>query len=98
MQETREPEPAALRAIEQGATLGEALEQGLDADPDFDPAQALPRWLGAGAVASVPNSQPHREIPHECDGSSLGSSAWGLPAWPVPRVILSCRSVASDDG
>ncbi|WP_295434264.1 DUF2063 domain-containing protein [uncultured Thiodictyon sp.] len=63
-------ELAVLRAIDQGETLGEALEQGCDADPDFDPAQALPRWLGAGAFKSVPNSQPHREPPHERDASS----------------------------
>ncbi|WP_020504862.1 HvfC/BufC N-terminal domain-containing protein [Lamprocystis purpurea] len=63
-------ELAALRAIDRGETLGEALEQGGDADPDFDPAQAVPRWLGAGAFASVPNSQPNREIPHERDAAS----------------------------
>ncbi|HYN79662.1 MAG TPA: DNA-binding domain-containing protein [Lamprocystis sp. (in: g-proteobacteria)] len=53
----------ALRAINQGATLGEALEQGLDADPAFDPAQALPRWLGAGAFDAVPSSQSNQETP-----------------------------------
>ena len=36
---------AALSALCDGAALGSALESALDAQPDFDPAQALTRWL-----------------------------------------------------
>lgn len=38
----------ALEAIAEGATLGAALESATDADPEFDPTAALPRWLQAG--------------------------------------------------
>ncbi len=46
-------ELTALQLLEEGAALGAALEQAADADPDFDPASALPRWLEAGLFAAT---------------------------------------------
>lgn len=53
--ELREPalgEFLALEALAAGSTLTEALERGFDADPDFDPGTALPRWLEDGLLTS----------------------------------------------
>lgn len=46
-------ELAALRAITEGAPLGAGLETGADADPTFDPAAALPRWLQSGIFNTI---------------------------------------------
>ncbi|MCB1954189.1 MAG: putative DNA-binding domain-containing protein [Rhodocyclaceae bacterium] len=50
-------EYAALDALSCGAPLGEALEQGFDTDPRFDPATAIPGWLAEGLFAAPNLSQ-----------------------------------------
>ncbi len=52
-----EGEFAALQAIEAGCTLGEALEQGGLAEADFDPMDALPRWMADGLLLARPEQQ-----------------------------------------
>ena len=52
---------AALQAIDDGGSLGAALEAATDADPDFDPAPALPRWLQAGIFSADRTTEAHRE-------------------------------------
>lgn len=42
---------AALKAIDAGNSFGQALQQGFDLDPQFDPATALPLWLQHGLIA-----------------------------------------------
>lgn len=49
---------AGLEAIGSGETLGAALETAQDAEAEFDPAVALPRWLAAGALAPPASSHP----------------------------------------
>ena len=51
----------ALRLIDGGATLGEALESALEADSDFDPGAAFPRWVEAGIFASYNPVEPDGE-------------------------------------
>jgi hypothetical protein len=53
-------ELAVLRAVVAGVALGGALEVAADTDPDFDPGQALPRWLWAGVFRTIP-CPPTRE-------------------------------------
>jgi len=48
---------AALRAIEAGRTLGDALEEGGRADARFDPMDALPRWMADGLFLARPARQ-----------------------------------------
>ena len=60
-------ELVALRAIDEGSPLGGALELAADRDPEFDPAQALPRWLGAGVFSAILYSEIQEETPHELD-------------------------------
>lgn len=45
-----------LRSCEggDGATLGEMLESAVEADPEFDPASALPRWLTSRVLVRAP--------------------------------------------
>ena len=55
----------ALQSIDGGATLGEALESALAADPDFDPGTSFPRWLEAGIFAPHNPRNKSKEIENE---------------------------------
>lgn len=52
-------EYTALQAVTGGMALGPALEAASDADPQFDPATALPRWLQAGIFAAPSSTEDH---------------------------------------
>ncbi|MCB1887416.1 MAG: putative DNA-binding domain-containing protein [Rhodocyclaceae bacterium] len=56
----RAGEHAALAAIAAAHPLGEALEAAITTDPDFDPADALPRWLADGLFIApdTPTGEP----------------------------------------
>lgn len=58
MRELSAGEYAALAAVTDGRPLGEALECALDAEPGFDPAAALPRWIADGLFLPLATPLP----------------------------------------
>lgn len=53
---------AALKSLAQGDCLGDALERAAAVQPDFDPGDAIPRWLEEGLwlAATPPTRQGER--------------------------------------
>jgi len=51
----------ALRALEDGESLGVALETATVVDPDFSPAHALPAWLQAGIFTNNRSAEANIE-------------------------------------